>query len=232
MADRMADRPPPTARQDGDRMALSVAEAAAHLGVTPDAIRARLHRGTLFGVKDSGEWRVYLDRPEEDRQAPTGERQDTDRIDPVGRQDTRQDATAPQQDTDRQTDSPGAAAVVAVYEQLVAAQREEIAFLRSELEARTDELQRRDVLLREALGRIPALAAGDDARSSPTGSVENAAPGPAGEAVSGPESDRDPHHDAIGPPAWRVAAVGHELGPDQHRESVFVAIWRRVFGRQ
>ena len=66
---RMIDRTPPTARQDGDRMVLSVAEAAAHLGVTPDAVRARLHRGTLFGVKDAGEWRIYLDHPE---RRPTG----------------------------------------------------------------------------------------------------------------------------------------------------------------
>jgi excisionase family DNA binding protein len=177
----MTDRTPPTARQDGDRMVLSVAEAAAHLGVTPDAVRARLHRGTLFGVKDGGEWRVYLDPP------------------PADRQDTRQDATAPKQDTDRLPIDT----TIAVYERLVESQREEIAFLRSELETRTDELQRRDVLLREALGRIPQLTAGETARSPDTGPLDSAPLRPNGEATSGPET---------------------------HRPSILVSAWRRLFG--
>lgn len=50
-------------RQDADRMpaaGVEVAEAARRLGVTPDAIRARLHRGTLAGEKVEGTWRVHL----------------------------------------------------------------------------------------------------------------------------------------------------------------------------
>ena len=38
-------------QQDTDRIVLSVPEAAERLRVTPDAIRARLHRGTLDGEK-------------------------------------------------------------------------------------------------------------------------------------------------------------------------------------
>jgi hypothetical protein len=46
--------------QDGDRIGLPVPEASTRLGVTPDAIRARLHRGTLDGEKAAGQWVVYL----------------------------------------------------------------------------------------------------------------------------------------------------------------------------
>jgi excisionase family DNA binding protein len=69
MHDRTRSRP----QQDGDRLVLSVPEAATRLGVTPDAIRARLHRGTLAGEKVGGAWRVFLPG------APTGEQQDADR---------------------------------------------------------------------------------------------------------------------------------------------------------
>jgi chromosome segregation ATPase len=41
--------------------AIDVLEAARRLGVTPDAVRARLRRGTLEGYRDnSGNWRVVL----------------------------------------------------------------------------------------------------------------------------------------------------------------------------
>lgn len=43
-----------------DAMTVSVAEAARVLGVSHDAIRARLHRGALNGRKVDGLWRVEL----------------------------------------------------------------------------------------------------------------------------------------------------------------------------
>lgn len=46
--------------QDGNQDTVSVAEAAAILGVTPDAIRKRLARGTLQGIKHDREWRVLI----------------------------------------------------------------------------------------------------------------------------------------------------------------------------
>lgn len=39
----------------------TVAEAAEVLGITADAVRGRLHRGTLAGVKRRGVWYVMLD---------------------------------------------------------------------------------------------------------------------------------------------------------------------------
>jgi hypothetical protein len=94
MKDMMGDRTPTVDRQDGgshDRQSVTVAAAADRLGVTPDAVRGRLHRGTLLGEKVGMEWRVFLpqtggatvDRqsPTAGRQGATGVRQDTDRPD-------------------------------------------------------------------------------------------------------------------------------------------------------
>lgn len=120
------------------------------------------------------------------------------------------DRTPPtaRQDGDRHTDELPAATVVAVYEQLVESQRDEIVFLRDQLDHSrrelADERQRFDIIHREALGRIEALTAGEDARSSPTGPVDSARPGAAGEATGAPET---------------------------HRESVVASLVRRVFGR-
>ena len=149
---------PTGTRQDADRTVLSVPEAATRLGVTPDAIRARLHRKTLDGEKVNGEWRVYFDSRDANR---TSTRQDTDRNAAVDRQDSQQDATGTKQDADRQGDSPLILQLVAAKDETIETLRSEIDFLRRELDTRNDELERRDVLLREALGRIPQLPMGD-----------------------------------------------------------------------
>jgi hypothetical protein len=167
MTDHPNERPgsdrSPTVDQPGtDRSEVTVAEAAVLLGLSTDAVRSRLNRGTLDGRKDAGGWVVLLPRPSAtvDQPSATGHRPSADR-----------DATV-------------------AYERLVEGQAREIAFLRAHLEEtqaareaaehrHAAELERRDVLLREALGRIPALTAGDvvaqDAaptRSEATGATE------------------------------------------------------------
>lgn len=76
------DRTPTGNREDVQNLnTVDVAEAARRLGVTPDAIRARLHRGTLKGEKVDGQWRVRLpaqENDQRDRFEPTGTQQDTD----------------------------------------------------------------------------------------------------------------------------------------------------------
>src|SRR3954468_20349286 len=79
----MSDGTPDRMQQDDDRIALSVPEAAERLGVTPDAIRARLHRGTLDGEKEGGAWRVFLPSSEVRQSEPAGPQQEG----PVGQQD-------------------------------------------------------------------------------------------------------------------------------------------------
>ncbi len=135
MSDRRAtvdqpstDRPPIVDR-------LTVAEAAARLGISSDAVRSRLNRGTLEGRKEADGWVVYLPvEPTVDQPSPTVERPSTDR----------EPTVVPD-------------ALLASKDETITGLRDEVAFLRRELETRTDELQRRDVLLREALERIPQL---------------------------------------------------------------------------
>ncbi len=143
-------------RQDATPEGLTVADAAARLGVTPDAIRRRLHRGTLAGAKTvDGEWRVWL--PDGEAGAPPGPAPGPPPGQPPGER----------QDTAR---TPPAAQEVAPHpamEALLESQRQEITYLREQLAERSRELaaerERFDVLHREALARIPALGAGQDA---------------------------------------------------------------------
>ncbi len=60
-------------RQDAT---VGVIEVARILGVSTDAVRARLRRGTLHGEKVEGEWQVHIPAPERDRQDATGLQQD------------------------------------------------------------------------------------------------------------------------------------------------------------
>ena len=100
-------------------------------------MRSRLNRGTLEGRKEADGWVVYLPvEPTVDQPSPTVERPSTDR----------EPTVAPD-------------ALLTSKDETITALRDEVAFLRRELETRTDELQRRDVLLREALERIPQLPA-------------------------------------------------------------------------
>ena len=43
-----------------DAEMVTLAEAAVRLGISPDAARKRLERGTLHGEKRGGRWRVFL----------------------------------------------------------------------------------------------------------------------------------------------------------------------------
>ncbi len=149
----------PGDRQDtppGD--VFTVAEVAARLGVTPDAVRRRLHRGTLVGTKTAaGEWRILLPdtTPPGPRPDPvTGDRQDT--------ATTRQDAP------------PGETETLRGH---VADLRGEVAYLRDQLAQRSRELaterERSDVIQQLALQRIPVLVPGDDSpQAAPTAAPE------------------------------------------------------------
>ncbi len=56
------------------RSTVTVSEAAAALGISPDAVRGRLQRGTLEGEKVKGTWHISLPTPSE----PTGDQQGID----------------------------------------------------------------------------------------------------------------------------------------------------------
>jgi hypothetical protein len=71
----MNDRTP-TGRQQATnrRLTVTVSEAAAALGISPDAVRGRLQRGSLEGEKIKGTWHITLPTPS----VPTGDQQATD----------------------------------------------------------------------------------------------------------------------------------------------------------
>jgi hypothetical protein len=129
MSDKMT--PPGQGPDTARTPTVTIAEAARRLGVTTDAVRRRLHRGTLAGTKDEhGVWQVYW--PDED--APPGVRPDT---------------PGPRPDSDRALIEHLAAEVTFLRGQLDQRSRE-----------LAEERQRFDVIHREALGRIEALTAG------------------------------------------------------------------------
>jgi len=102
---------------------LPVATAAAALGITSDAIRARIRRGALRGEKRGGAWFVFL---------PEHERRDTkpDR-DPTGKHDS--NATEPDAIEDVVTPNPTVATPtidLAPLADLIERQAKELADLR------------------------------------------------------------------------------------------------------
>ena len=63
----MSDGPPPGDQQDTRQgtarpATVPVADAARRLGISPDAVRGRLQRGTLAGEKIAGVWHVVAAR--------------------------------------------------------------------------------------------------------------------------------------------------------------------------
>ncbi|MDF3041956.1 MAG: hypothetical protein K0Q71_4662 [Thermomicrobiales bacterium] len=128
-----------------DAVGLSLTDAAVRLGISPDAAWKRLERGTLRGKKHQGRWVVYLDPDAAGSQGP----------------DAVQDATWTPPDAGTDSD-------------LVVALRDEIAFLRSELEARTEEIRRRDHIIAGLIERVPELPATTTAES--TSRTQNLAP--------------------------------------------------------
>jgi len=100
---------------------LDIGEAAARLGVSADTLRKRLQRGKIQGFKGAdGAWKVVFPAP--------------------GRQDSTPDNLQPRQDNSVQDRQDG----------LVLALKDEVAFLRSQLQVRDEEIRRAHVLLQQA----------------------------------------------------------------------------------
>jgi len=133
---------------DRRQTAMTVADAAQALGLTSDAIRAKIRRGTMSGFKaDDDTWRVIVDRP--------GDATPTDR---------RQTGTDPPTDAHLP--------LIEHMQQEIAYLRTELAKRSHEL---ATERERSDVLQREALRRIEALSAGEPVPQTvpePPGSTE------------------------------------------------------------
>jgi hypothetical protein len=113
---------------DSEQDSVDLTTAAGRLGLTAETIRKRLQRGKIKGFKTpDGAWRVVLDK--QDR-----------------RQDSLGQAAGQEQDKPGQSDAP-----------LIAALREDIQFLRSQLQARDEEIRRVHVLLQQEQQQVKAL---------------------------------------------------------------------------
>ncbi len=71
------DGPTPGHQQATDRPGVDVSTAARHFGITPDAVRGRLQRGSLPGERLRGQWVVFLETATANGGPPTRQRQDT-----------------------------------------------------------------------------------------------------------------------------------------------------------
>src|SRR5215217_1432271 len=128
-------------RHDGDRttdstMRLTVPEAAGVMGISAEAVRQRIKRGTLPTEKDAtGTVFVLLD----EALVADRTRQDGDRI--------RKDADIKGDRTRQYGDSTD----------LVESLQEQVEYLKETVAKRDEEIRRRDHLLAAALERIPAI---------------------------------------------------------------------------
>ncbi len=138
--------------------AVSVKDAADRLGLSSEAVRMRLRRGTLAGRKQGGGWVVLL---------PADPTADAMATEPRPHADATPDRTA------------------AVYDELVASLRSEVEHLRAELAARAEESRRKDHIIAGLVQRVPELPAGHDGpttRPEAPGAAEP--PKPAGETLA------------------------------------------------
>jgi len=118
------------------RQRVSVDEAARALGLTVDAVRKRVQRGTIEHEKDAaGRVRIILDSP-----ANTSTLQD------------------------ESPDTTGqAGALIAAKDETIEELRGRVQRLEREVDTRNEEIRRRDHLLAAALERIPAIEAPQEA---------------------------------------------------------------------
>ncbi|MDP9356686.1 MAG: hypothetical protein M3R02_15640 [Chloroflexota bacterium] len=145
----MTDSPSTADQLDSDSRdsrGLSVTAAADRLGLTPDAVRGRLHRGTLEGQKVGTEWRVFLPTVEATAGRQAGQQP------PAAEQ---QAAAVERQETDRAADSP----LVELVADL-ARRNEELAAAAAMWQARATHLEDRLLALgtgQEAPSTAPAI---------------------------------------------------------------------------
>ena len=161
----------PTDPDRPDRV--TVPEASAILGITSDAVRARLRRGTLHKERgEDGTVYVRLGAPDF---AANGSAS-TDRPDrPNGRTTSR--PTDPQPSTDR--GQPDATPL------LVEALRDQVEMLRGEVEAWREEARRKDTIIMALAQRGPEL----EAAPEPPGAPETASEPRSGTDTPAPENE-------------------------------------------
>ena len=167
---------------------ITVQEAAQRLGVKDDAVRKRIQRGTLEHDKDpDGRVFVYMDATHDASQDVYKDETrypSEDRLSEEATHHTHQDGTP---------DTVPTALVSALHDQ-VEYLRRVVETRDRELEARTEEIRRRDITLSSLTQRTPELLPPPVAKevpSEPREAPETGAESPAkGDGSSGPQQRR------------------------------------------
>jgi excisionase family DNA binding protein len=160
-----------------ERIRMTVPEAATRLGISAEAVRARIHRGTLEHTKEGGTVYVLLTRHDV-RHYDTRTHYDAERAHHNDDARTHHNAVIP-------------AEAVRRLEDHNADLKDQVENLQRELEVRNDELRRKDHLLAAALERIPAIEPPDtpsEQRDAPVTASEET-----GKGDWHPRSSRSPH---------------------------------------
>src|SRR5829696_1133405 len=132
-------------------MTVTVADAAKLLGLTTEAVRMRVKRGTLASKKIAGTVYVLLDQGE---------------VGPNEEPNARPNVQPNNQTNERTNDQPNTE-IVSRLEDHNATLYAQVDHLQRELEIRNEELRRKDHLLAAALERIPELEAPRDTPEPP-----------------------------------------------------------------
>ncbi len=132
-----ADMAQPNSDVSPDILRLTVPDAAKALGISPEAVRNRLSRGTLESTREDGSVYVLL---------PADRAQHTGDISP---------------------DIPvESSTLISAKDETITDLREQILFLRSELVTRNEELRRKDHIIAALTERIPELEPASEPRES------------------------------------------------------------------
>lgn len=143
----------------------TVAEAAELLGISAEAVRKRIARGSLTAQKEQDNtWTVYLDQQDEPQDAGRGTeqdiRQDAQDIkkgipakEPFDQQDTGQDTQ------DAEQDSVLLAERVGHLQSTLEIKEQEIKRLERIIDQQAEESRRKDTILLNLTNRIPQLEA-------------------------------------------------------------------------
>jgi hypothetical protein len=135
----------PTDGPPTDHVRLSVAEAARALGITEGAVRSRIKRGTLPTIKEDGNVFVLWGSGTSEANHPTY---------------TDEPRDVPTGEPSDQPEQPQAG-------ELVESLREQIDYLKGQLDVEREAGRRKDHLLAAALERIPQIEAPQEASETP-----------------------------------------------------------------
>jgi excisionase family DNA binding protein len=138
---------------------VSVDQAARALGLSVDAVRKRVQRGTIPHEKDgAGRVRIILDGP---------------------------DIASTLRDESPDTTGQPPDALIAAKDETIGELRDRVEALERQLDARQEEIRRRDILLANLVERVPQLEAPQAPRDAPR------AAGGGAEGQEGPFAEED-----------------------------------------